>query len=124
MENEIEVNGKKYVLKDSIKVNPKTASSVKGKTYCIVRTYSAGVFAGFIDLKVKGQERIVYNARRLWQWTGASSLSQLAMEGSKTPNTCKFPVEVNEVYLTQVIEIIPCTEIAKKNIASVPIWEQ
>lgn len=91
--------------------------------YCIIRTYSAGVFAGYIK-KREGKEVVLRDARRLWYWSGASSLSQLAMEGVKNPNECKFPCEVTEVILTEVIEIIPCTEEARINIAEVPIWKQ
>ena len=50
------------------------------KKYVIVRTYSAGVFAGTLESK-EGKEVILSNARRLWYWKGAASLSQLAMEG-------------------------------------------
>lgn len=91
------------------------------RKYVIVRTYSAGVFAGFIKSR-KGQEVVLENARRLWYWSGAASLSQLAMEGVKNPGNCKFPVEIKEVELLQAIEIIPCTEKAKKSIAEVSVW--
>lgn len=90
--------------------------------YVIVRTYSAGVFAGILVLRV-GQEVTLKNARRLWYWSGAASLSQLAMEGVKNPKQCKFPCEVSEVVLTQVIEILLVTQKARKSIASVSIWK-
>ena len=91
--------------------------------YILVRTHSAGVFVGNLKSK-KGNEVILTKARRLWYWDGASSLSQLAMEGVTRPENCKFPCEVNEVTLLNVIEIIPMTEKARKNIAGVPIWKQ
>ena len=97
--------------------------TLKGKKYVIARTYSAGVFAGYLNKK-QGKEVTLLNARRLWYWDGASSLSQLAMQGVTKPQNCKFPVEVAEVTLTEVIEIIPCTEKARLNIKGVPIWEQ
>ena len=90
--------------------------------YVIVRTYSAGVFAGYLVSR-KGQEVVLKDARRLWYWKGASSLSQLAMEGVKLPNECKFPCPVNTVELLQVIEILDVTETAKKIIQEVPIWK-
>ena len=92
------------------------------KDYSIVRTYSAGVFAGTIESR-DGKEVVMRNARRLWRWDGAASLSQLAMEGVSKPQNCKFPCEVDIVILTEVIEIIPCTERARKSIAGVPIWK-
>ena len=111
-ENAVIVNGIEYT--------PRRNMSDK---YYIVRTYSAGVFFGEIT-KREGQEVVMKNARRIWYWTGAASLSQLAMEGTSSPATCKFPCVVDEVILTQVIEIIPCTEKAIQNINKVPIWKQ
>jgi len=91
--------------------------------YCIVRTYSAGVFAGILD-SLDDKKAIVKGARRLWYWEGAASLSQLAIEGTSQPNKCKFPCEVPEVLLAEVIEVIPCTAKAIESIAVVPVWKQ
>jgi len=96
---------------------------MKKNEYCIVRTYSAGVFAGNLA-RMKGQEATVLNARRIWYWDGASSLSQLAMEGTSKPENCKFPCKVKEVLLTQVIEVISCTKKAEQSINSVKVWSQ
>ncbi len=96
---------------------------MKKSEYVIVRTYSAGVFAGNLEKK-EGKEVVLRNARRLWYWKGASSLSQLAMEGVKCPDECKFPCEVDKVVLTEAIEILNTTETAEKNIKSVKIWQQ
>lgn len=92
------------------------------KKYVIVRTYSAGVFAGYIKSR-KGQEVILEKARRLWYWKGAASLSQLAIDGVSSPQECKFPAEVSKVELLQAIEILDVTEKARKSIASVEIWK-
>lgn len=69
-----------------------------------------------------GSAAVVVNARRIWYWAGAATLSQLAVDGTSKPKDCKFPVEVPEVILTEVIEIIPCTEKARLSIASVAVW--
>ena len=120
--DEVVVNGKKYVLAESVSNNAK-AKLVDGMEYCIVRTYSAGVFAGYFDRKsLEGQFGTVKNARRIWQWAGAASLSQLAQDGTSSPEHCKFPCEVDEVILTDIIEVIPCTEKAKKSIDGVKVW--
>ena len=92
------------------------------KPYVIVRTYSAGVFAGYLENR-KGKEVKLSNARRLWYWDGAASLSQLAVDGVSKPENCKFPVEVPSVELMEAIEILPVSDKAKKSIASVKIWE-
>jgi hypothetical protein len=89
--------------------------------YCMVRTYSAGVFAGTVKER-NGKEATLTNARRIWYWKGAASLSQLATDGTSEPKNCKFPTPVEEVLLTEVIEIIPITEKAAASIESVPVW--
>lgn len=91
--------------------------------YCMVRTYSAGVFAGTVKER-NGKEIVLTNARRIWHWRGAASLSQLATDGTSKPNECKFPCPVNEVLLTEAIEIIPITDKAKLSIEGVPVWTQ
>lgn len=93
----------------------------KKPRYVIVRTYSAGVFVGELVSR-KGQEVLMKNARRLWYWKGAASLSQLALDGVSAPKECKFPAAVPSIELLQAIEIIPLSEKARKNIESVPIW--
>lgn len=90
--------------------------------WVIVRTYSAGVFAGKLKSR-NGMEVELLDARRLWYWSGAASLSQLANEGVKNPGNCKFTVVVPSVILTQAIEILPLSEKAKKIIDSVPEWK-
>jgi hypothetical protein len=118
--NELNINGEVYVKKSAIQT---AAPTREGMKYCIVRTYSAGVFAGFVESR-SGQEVIMRDARRLWYWKGASSLSQLAQEGVKCPLECKFPVAMDRVELTQAIEIIDVTAKAKASIDSVALWKQ
>ena len=89
--------------------------------YCMVRSKSAGVFAGNVE-KLDGQTALLRNARRIWYWEGAASLSQLATDGTNAPEKCRFPCEVSEVLLFEVIEIIPITENAAASIAVVPEW--
>lgn len=90
--------------------------------YVIVRTYSAGVFAGTL-MKKEGAEVELHNARRLWYWDGAASLSQLAEEGVSKPNNCKFPQEVAIVILINTIEILKVSDKAKESIKNVIIWK-
>lgn len=118
---EITIDGITYVPKGSIAPSA-PAQSVKGMKYCIIRTYSAGVFAGYVKER-KGKEAVILNSRRLWYWKGAASLSQLAMEGVKYPKECKFAMEIPEMELTEVIEVIPCTQTAKDCIDGTEIWK-
>lgn len=90
--------------------------------YVIVRADRAGVFAGILKEK-NGTEVILTDCRRIWRWEGAASISQLAVDGTSKPRECKFPVPVNEICITGVIEIIPTTEKAEKSIRGVSIWK-
>lgn len=116
----IKIDEVEYVRKDSIK---NTAEKLDGMKYVMIRTQNAGVFAGYLKDR-NGDNVTLKNARRMWYWSGACSLSQLAMEGTKKAGECKFPCEVDSIDLTQVIEIIDCTEEARLSIKSVPVWEQ
>ena len=89
--------------------------------YCMVRTYSAGVFAGTVKSR-DGKEVVLTDARRIWFWSGAATLSQLATEGTSKPDSCKIPCPVPEVLLTEVVEVIPITDAAAKSISEVPVW--
>ncbi len=92
------------------------------KKYVIVRTYSAGVFAGSLVSR-DGKEVKLADARRLWYWAGAASLSQLAVSGTSKPTECKFPVAVPSVTLTEAIEILDVTPEAEISIKTVPVWK-
>ena len=63
------------------------------------------------------------NVRRLWYWDGACSISQLAVDGTKKPDNCKFTISVPEMIILGVIEIIPCSETAVKSIKGVKEWK-
>ena len=89
--------------------------------YVIVRTFSAGVFAGYMESR-NGREVVLTNARRLWYWAGAASLSQMAMTGTSSPADCKFPIAVDRVLLLEAIEILDCTGAARISIEGVPVW--
>ena len=89
--------------------------------YVIVRTYSAGVFAGELESR-QGKEVVLRNARRIWYWDGAATLSQLAMEGTNKPENCKFPCEVDRVELLEAVEILDVTDKARESIKNVEVW--
>ena len=116
--NEVEINGTKYVRKDSIKSIDQPSGD-----YVVVRTYSAGVHAGYLKSE-DGNEVTLTDTRRLWYWKGAASLSQVAGEGISNPDSCKFPAAIAEIRLKEVIEVIPCTQKAQSIIEGVEAWKQ
>lgn len=107
--NEITINGETYRKVQSV------------SEYALIRTYSAGVHFGII-VRREGREVTLRDARRIWYWEGAASLSQMAVDGVSKPQNCKFSVTVPEILLTEAIEIIPCTKKATECILEVPEW--
>lgn len=95
--------------------------SVIGK-FCVIRCDRAGVFAGTVE-EMDGQTVRVTNVRKLWRWYGATETLQIALEGVKRPNDCRFTVSVDEIILTDAIEVIPATEDAKASIDGVKVWK-
>jgi hypothetical protein len=103
----------------------KKAVKKKSPKYYIVRCQGAGVFMAQIVSRSKdGTQAKLKDSRRLWYWSGAASLSQLAVEGTKKPSECKFPVAMPEQEVTGVIEVILVSDAAKASIDGVALWKQ
>ena len=120
----IEIEGVTYVPEGSVQSESlEKAEQLDGMDYVIVRAEGAGVFAGYLE-EEDGDMVILKNARRIWYWDGASSLSELAVHGTSKPENCKFPCEVGKIRIYKVIEILDTTEKARKSIQSVIIWTQ
>lgn len=81
----------------------------------IIRTYSAGVWFGILDQKAN-EEVILKDARRMYQWWAKEgiSLSAVALYGIKQDKS-KIVEKIPYVWL-QAIEIIPCSEVAIKDL--------
>lgn len=97
---------------------PKTTKKLP---YVIVRCTAAGVHAGELVAR-KGQEVELRNARRIWYWTGAASLSELAVYGSKSIGNCKIAVRVPRQEVLDACEIIHCQPAGAKQIAEAAEW--
>ncbi len=92
----------------------------------IIRSDRAGVFYGeLVKQEVAGDKLMVEmkNARRIFYWSGAASISQLAIDGTKRPDDCKITLPVDTITVMGVIEVIPMTEKAIKNLDSVRVWK-
>jgi hypothetical protein len=109
--NTIEIAGIQYLL-----VEKAQTESV------LIRSADSGVHFGTLKQK-DGDEVTLVNARRVWAWAGACSLSQMAVEGVKKPHECKFSMAVSEITILGVCEIIPLTIEAKNNLYGVPEWK-
>nr|DAG89021.1 MAG TPA: hypothetical protein [Crassvirales sp.] len=88
----------------------------------IIRGDRSGVEFGTL-VAYKGNEVTLHNARRIWYWDGAATLSQLAKDGTTKPKNCKFTVYVDSITILDAVEIIPCTDKAIKSIERVEEWK-
>lgn len=90
--------------------------------YFIVRADRAGVFFGKIKER-NTSEVIMTDVRKLFYWDGACAVEELAMNGTKKPNNCKFTVEIPEMVIADPIQVIPCTEKAAQCLKEVRVWK-
>jgi len=116
----ISIDGVDYVRADSNKL----AEDLDGMKYCVIRTYSAGVHIGYVkDFGEKHpQHMTLVNSRRLHYWSGAASLSQVAMDG--VDDTSRIAIALPEIELTDVIEVIPCSEKAAEFFRGAKEWKK
>lgn len=85
--------------------------------FCIFRTYSAGVHTGYLremGATPAGTACLVGECRRVWQWWGAFTLNEMALHGCEEKSRISEAVPLN--LLTEVIEVIACSEKAKVNL--------
>lgn len=119
----IKIDETEYVRKDSIS---RKAEKSDGMERCIIRSYGAGVFLGYVaeqKSELNGVNIILKQAKRIHYWDGACSLTQLALEGTKVPQNCRITESVESQFIANVIEIIPVTSKASKNLDEVKIWK-
>lgn len=95
------------------------AHSYVGK-YVIVRSNGSGVHAGYVDSYDDNTKTVfLCKSRRLWLWKGFT-LSQVANEGMVSG--AKVAQELPEIMITNVLELIPCTEKATKNLSEYEVY--
>jgi len=105
-----------YVRKDSI-------VPIELSRMVLIRTYSAGVHFGEIKSSLDGQEITLMNARRLYKWKGALSLSEVAVNGVELSGS-QITVIVPTITLTNVIEVIPMSLTAAKQLMEAKTWQK
>lgn len=89
----------------------------------VVRGDRSGLFFGTLAER-NGQEVKLTDVRRLWYWDGAASDFQLAAEGVKTPENCKFTMVISEFVLLDAIEILPCPQKSIESLSNVAVWKR
>ena len=90
----------------------------------MVRSRDAGVFYGKLKTQVDTTVTLT-NTRRVWYWSGAATLSELATKGPGKPSACRFPAPTTgDHVILGVCEILTVTPEALKVLDSVPIWSK
>lgn len=102
------------------------ATKKKPAPYVIVRGRNVGVHAGEL-IEDKPNRIVLRNARRIWHWSGAASLSELAVYGPSKPDSCRFGVPIERQELrgldsTGDYEVIHCQPAGRDAICAVPPW--
>lgn len=97
-------------------------NKINKEGYVIVRGDRSGVFFG-VMVDRYGSEVTLSSVRKLWYWSGAAAVEQIAVDGVKNQKKCKFTVTVDSIVITDAIQIIPCTEEAVRCIQGVPEWK-
>ena len=90
--------------------------------YVIVRCHDAGVHCGEY-ISHSGREVHLANARRIWYWKGAASLSEIAVHGCNSPTECKISLPVDSITLLEACEIIHCLPEGEKFCREVVAWK-
>lgn len=114
------IEGIEYVPKESI---TKMSNDVDGLKLCIIRTYSAGLWYGYVDYEAENtySSVIIKNARRIWKWEGAFTASEISLHGMS--NNSMIAETLLEVKLNRVIELIPVSQKAKQIIDNIDKYE-
>lgn len=115
----ITIDEVEYVRADSVE---QTAESVDGMQFAIVRTYDAGVHAGYIAEEKPGYIRLV-RTRWLYEFY-ADNLFALAVEGSPTPEKCNYADEVPELRISENYSVIPMTPKGFESFKEVGPWRK
>jgi hypothetical protein len=79
--------------------------------YCVVRTYSAGVYCGVVS-ELAGKIGVVTEARIIRRWSGALTTLEIATSGIESGSQLSAPAA--QVLLTEIIAVIPCTAKAEE----------
>ena len=120
MEDQIEING---VMYEPVK---KLAEKIEGLTPVLIRSAESGVHFGLLkreEFTQSGKVVWLTNSRRVHYWSGAASLSQMAVDGIGNPEKSRVSVVVKEIEIVNVIETIKLSDRAFQNLKNQPEWK-
>ena len=116
--SEIVIDGTVYTPQN------RAAPKRDGMPYVIARCTGAGVHAGYLESRDSEGVVVLRDARRIWYWKGAATLSELAVSGAKHPMECKIALAVDrhELRLGDVCELIHTQAKGAKMLQEVEAW--
>jgi hypothetical protein len=87
--------------------------------YVLVRTYASGIHLGYLK-EYDPQTRHIFltDTRRIFLWEGAFTISAISVDGIKGG---KLTVIIPEIMISDVLEIIKCSEKSIKNLKEFPV---
>ena len=98
---------------------------IERNKFYIVRADRAGVFFGKVKEVAPDMSSVTMTeTRKIWKWSGACAVEQLAADGSKDPKNCKLTVKISEMTIKDPVQIIPCTDKATEILSGVPEWKR
>ena len=99
-------------------------ASIVGE-YVIARCSAAGVHAGIVE-STDAHHTVLRDARRIWYWTGAASLSEIAAHGLNPAKSSgsKIAAPVPKLRLRDgdIAELIVCLPEGRKSVEGAATW--
>ena len=123
MNDTMTINGEEWVRKSAIPRTEPKAVNCDGLPYVICRGYYCGVHAGFLKVHNGNHCTLVYS-RRLWSWRAKEGISLSALAKYGITEDVALPNELDEIWLGDVYEVIPCSAAAANSIQEAPVREQ
>ncbi len=90
--------------------------------YVILRGYRSGVHAGELVERDRAGMYVLRNARRLWRFSGAQTLSEVAVYGLNAESRIAPVVAEQELAREDVSEIIHCQAEGRAAIEGAAPW--
>ena len=87
----------------------------------IIRSNNAGVFFGTLSA-VHGNSVELLNMRRIHYWSGANSITDIALGGIQNKESSRVTDFIEKAIISEVIEIIICTQRSIKDLEEFPVW--
>jgi hypothetical protein len=89
--------------------------------YVLVRTYASGVHVGYLkEYDPQTRHGYLTETRIIFYWEGAFTLHTISVNGIKDG---KLPLAIPEIMLSDILEIIVCSDNAAENLKNFPIHQ-